>query len=85
VNFYGVAKDLKPITVGYYQTGVWYHVFDSREGRDAWVQNKAEAAEYGETREVLSSKDTLLRSYLRDEREGWESLSYHYKDDEEQS
>jgi hypothetical protein len=82
MNFYGIVKDLpNTSTPGGYSTGVWYHVFDSRDGRDTWVQNKAEAAEYGETREVLSSKDATLRSYLRDEREGWESLSYHYKDE----
>lgn len=53
------------------------HVFDSREGRDAWV------AECPLFRSALSSKDSELRRVLRQEKAEWNNLLYyHYKDEE---
>lgn len=70
-------------------TGTYYHVFDSREGRDRWVQNTTEATEYGERREALLSKDKNLRrlKYGAERVEDGDSdyedeLYYHYKAEE---
>lgn len=53
-----------------------YHVFDSRDSRDAWVA----VAPYARHR--LSSKDSVLRRLLRQEGDEFNDLLYyHYKDE----
>ena len=55
--------------------------FDSRANRDAWVLRGAEP----HSREVLSSKDSILRRALRSECEEEDDIYvyYHYSRDEE--
>ena len=87
MNFYAIATDLPDNPNP--GTGTYYHIFDSRNGRDTWVQNTAEAKEYGETREVLPSSDRELRRLIyASERvtdgdsDYDDELYYHYQNEE---
>ena len=80
MNHYALARDIAGKAdprVAY--SDPRYHVFDSREGRDAWVRNDEDPSE---RREALPSSDSTLRRYLRDQREYMDELYWHYKDEE---
>ena len=58
----------------------YYHVFDSRNERDKWVDEGAKLTTQPDFREALSSRDPELRMFMNS-RDLGDDLYWHYKDE----
>lgn len=75
--------------LGIGNTESWYHIFDTKAGRDRWVNNKEEAYRFFENRRSVTTKDPGLRRVIYEAKRVTEGdsdyedmLHYHYEEEE---